>query len=177
MPSLRACFDRHGCDRGKRHGYERVYEPILKRYRDSMVKVLEIGVFKGAGIRAWSEYLTQCSITGFDTFQRIPKAEVDLGEAKRVTLIDGDSREPNFLYGNYDFIFDDGAHDPLSQSKTFSRMIEKLKPTGVYFIEDVDPKAEGYDALLLSLFGHDVKHHDLRKTNAHDSYVLEVRRT
>ena len=174
--TLRECFDKHGCDRGKRHGYERVYEPILSPYRDQMVKLLEIGVFRGCGIRAWSEYLTQCSITGFDTFQRIPKADVNLGEAKRVTLIDGDSREPNVLYGNYDFIFDDGAHDPLSQAKTFSRMIEKLKPTGVYFIEDVDPNLDGYANLLLALFGYDVKHHDLRKTNKHDSYILEIRK-
>ena len=176
MPSLRACFDRHGCDRGRRHGYERVYERLLKPYRDSMVKLLEIGVFKGAGIRAWSEYLPQSSITGYDTFQRVPKDKVNLGDAQRVTLLDGDSREPNHLYGNYDFIFDDGAHDPLSQCKTFWQMIGKLKPDGVYFIEDVNPKLDGYEALLLSLIGYDVKHHDLRKTNAIDSYILEIRK-
>ena len=176
MQSLRECFDRHGCDRGKRHGYERVYEPLLSHYRDQMVKLLEIGVFRGAGIRAWSDYLPEASITGFDTFQRIPKDKVNLGEAKRVTLIDGDSRELNFLFGHYDFIFDDGAHDPLSQAKTFSRMIEKLKPSGIYFIEDVDPAKSAYDNLLLSLFGFHVKHHDFRKTNKHDSYVLEIRK-
>jgi predicted O-methyltransferase YrrM len=141
-----------------------------------MLKLLEIGVLRGAGIRAWAEYLPQSSITGFDTFERVPKNKVNLGNAKRVTLIDGDSRDLNYLYGFYDFIFDDGAHDPISQAKTFSRMIEKLKPTGVYFIEDVNPKKEGYENLLLSLFGYDVKHHDLRKTNTCDSYILEVRK-
>lgn len=176
MRSLRDCFDRHGCDRGKRHGYETVYEPLLRPYRDSMVKLLEIGVFHGAGIRAWSDFLPESSITGYDTFQRVPKEKVNLGHAKRVTLLAGDSREPNVLFGNYDFIFDDGAHDPISHAKTFLRMIEKLKPAGVYFIEDVDPKKEGYDALILSLLGFSVKHHDLRKTHAQDSYILEVRR-
>ena len=38
--NLRQCFDKHGCDRGHRHGYDRVYEGIRPQ------RLLEVGVFK-----------------------------------------------------------------------------------------------------------------------------------
>jgi hypothetical protein len=37
---LRQIFDKHGCDKGKRHGYEKVYEPALSPMREQPITLL-----------------------------------------------------------------------------------------------------------------------------------------
>ena len=62
MPSLRAIFDRHHCDRGKRHSYERVYEPLFAPIRRKPLRILESGIYQGAGIAAWLEYFPRAVV-------------------------------------------------------------------------------------------------------------------
>jgi len=62
----------HGSDKGDVHSYLDVYEEILSPYRETAKNILEIGVFKGNGLRMWEFYFTgkvygiDCSETPLD---------------------------------------------------------------------------------------------------------------
>ena len=170
MPSLRACFDKHGCDRGKRHGYERVYEPLFAPLRRKPLRILEIGIFEGAGIAAWLEYFSRAVVHGIDTFQRVAPEHITILDDDGVFWWRQDSTAgvPTGMSGSYDLIFDDGAHDALSQRKT----LEHYRPLcrGMYFIEDVWQGKPGYAELLAAL-PEDAIHHKLK--GAVDSYIIQ----
>jgi len=175
--SLRQCFDLHGCDRGSaRHRYDQVYEPLFEPIRNEPLRILEIGVFRGAGVFSWLKYFPRAEVVGLDTFQRVPLMQVACGGNKRVRLVRGDSTKNDIVLGSFDLIFDDGAHDPVSQILTFAKCWPRLKPGGMYFIEDVDPARHDCIGLFSDLAAYGVQHHDRRLTGKHDSYILEVRK-
>lgn len=174
MPSLRECFDRHGCDRGSRHGYERIYEPLFEPLRNEPLRILEIGVFKGAGVAAWLEYFPKAYVTGIDTFQRIDVWDITAGNDPRALMIRHDSREKADFLGRYDLIFDDGNHHAAAQLLTFEAMKSHRNTGAMYFIEDVYPAKYDCTALFAKLPA-DAIHHDLRKGKRPDSYLVEVR--
>lgn len=167
--TLLECFERHGCDRGRQHGYDRVYSQLPPPAR-----MLEIGIWKGAGIAAWLDYWPQVHITGLDTFQRLPANQIAILRHPRVSWHQGDSRTFR-LPGPFDLIIDDGDHRVDAQRETFDNFHTALAPGGAYFIEDVRPGQPGYENLLDALEGYRVTHHDLRKGRAADSYLLEIR--
>ena len=180
---LRQCFDKYGCDRGtKRHRYDRIYEGIKPE------RILEIGIFEGAGIAAWLDYC-DAEIVCVDLFERCePPAILN---HPRVTWHRGDSTTIE-LSGQFDLIIDDGAHDPGSQRRTFENLFHLC--TGQYFIEDVWPldimtasernhwwiqkpeySMKKYQRLIDALSAHDLTRHDLRAGHAPDSYLFEIR--
>ena len=193
MTTLLECFDRHGCDRGYRHHYERLYEPILEPVRNEELVILEVGIYKGAGIAAFLDYLPNAIICGIDTFERIRPEEVLILQHERVAWKEGDSRTIDlpYCYG-FDFIFDDGGHQPLVQAETFKNLYPLLRPGGKYFIEDVwavdlmsakqvrnnawinrkEFLWERFETLYDTI--GEYKRHNLRKGGAGDSCILEI---
>jgi hypothetical protein len=183
--TLLQCFDRYACDRGsRRHRYDRVYEGLQPR------RILEIGVFRGAGVAAWLDY-TSAEIVCVDLFQRMAPEKIDVLNHPRVAWHRGDSKTIH-LTGTFDLIIDDGAHDPDSQRRTFENLHNLC--TGQYFIEDVWPLDEldsrqrkdpwiqkpeyamdKYLRLLNTVSAHDLTRHDLRHGFAPDSYLFEIR--
>ncbi|GAB5406582.1 MAG: hypothetical protein Aurels2KO_48130 [Aureliella sp.] len=200
MSDLRTIFDRHHCDRGHRHGYELIYEKLLRGRRHDELRILEIGVFEGRGIRSWLDYFANVSIAGIDTFERVPiKDLTELENNNGVSLLECNSTVPEdvarVLGGHtFDLIFDDGAHDPMSQRSTFQNLFPLLADDGHYFIEDVWPidhlgewqqseeyqrldpiefSAESYRALVKVVSEHSPLFHDVRKQHG-DSYIISV---
>ena len=107
-----------------------------------------------------------------------------------MTLIQGDSTTVE-IDGHFDIVIDDGAHDCVSQRKTFQNLIGCAD---WYFIEDVWPiglmtkrerqhpwlQKPGYSAvdyywLLDALKTYDKTFHDLRDRYFADTFVIEVR--
>lgn len=183
MPSLRQCFDHHGCDRGAWHSYERVYEPIFEPIRNEPLSILEIGIWRGAGIWAWLEYFPNAHVFGIDDFRRVPPAHIQVLKHERVSYYRADSTTlewrmddppPAWLVGPFDLIFDDGDHRADAQRETFENFHSALADGGRYFIEDVWPGKPGYEALLDTLDPFGSKHHDLRKGGRVDSYIIEI---
>ena len=183
--NLRECFDRHKCDRGGRHGYERVYEPLFSPIRERNLRILEIGIYKGAGISSWLDYFPNATIFGVDTFQRINWNSVAVLKNPRVQWAEMNTadnpewviRAANALEeigDNYDIIFDDGSHDSEAQRLTFLNFFPKLSPEGYYFIEDVFP--DNYDTRKLYEAVTPYKAHDLRTKEIRDSLILEIRK-
>lgn len=171
MPSLRDCFDKHGCDRGHRHGYERVYEPLFEPIRLGPLRILEIGIFRGAGIWAWLDYFPNAAICGLDTFQRVPPSRIEVLKHERTWYQTGDSRVLEVV-SYFDIIIDDGDHRADSQRETFLNVFPRLKPGGMYFIEDVWPGKPGYNDLIGAL-PDTAAHYDLRGGHSVDSYIIQ----
>lgn len=96
-----------------------------------------------------------------------------------------------------DVIIDDGAHWPKVNRTTLKRMFRLLRPGGSYFIEDVWPLnimsinelqhswlRQHSDKYLLEDYlnllkaceetGGEIIHHDLRKSGAPDSYLIQI---
>jgi len=187
--TLRECFDRHGCDKGIRHGYEAVYEPVFEPIRHEPFRLLEIGILRGESLCAWLDYFTKAEIVAIDTFGRISAEDVAVLENQRVTWHKHDSTEPIDL-GHFDFTIDDGFHRFPTQRMTF----ENFWPnTDRYFIEDVwsfdhltDEQRKhkwlrhwgytdkDYCELMLVLDQHNITYHDLRKGHQPDSFIYEI---
>jgi hypothetical protein len=147
MNKLREIFDRYGCDKGYRHGYERLYEPIFEPVRDGGIRILEVGVGKGASIMAWLDYFAHPGIVAIDTFERVDIEEVWAKTGGMASLIKADSTDrlqvgdfhDGGIHEPFSFIVDDGNHTPLAQLATLENLFPTLAPGGRYFIEDVWP--------------------------------------
>ena len=187
---LRDCFDRYDSDKGRRHEYERVYEPAFEPVRNEPLRILEVGVFGGASVNAWSDYFPNAEIVGVDLFTRVPIESIKVND--RVTLIKGNSTTVK-LDGRFDILIDDGAHDWATQAATF----KNLKPyADRYFVEDFWPldrmshkdrqhpwllrnrlkgfSEKDYREFVDLLDGFDVEYHDLRVGHFPDSFIVEI---
>jgi len=186
---MRECFDKHGCDKGVRHGYERAYEPIFEPLRHEPIRILEVGIWRGASLCAWLDYFTKAEIVAIDTFGRIQPEDIQVLCDPRIDWYRHDSTVPIDL-GHFDITIDDGFHRFPAQRMT----LENFKPrSDRYFIEDVWSldcmtdqerkhkwlKHKGYtDAeyreFLAALEPYEVKYHDLRAGYQPDSFIIEV---
>lgn len=151
--NLKEIFDKHQCDRGSiKHRYDIVYEKELNMYHKvPSVKMIEVGVFKGAGICSWLDYFPSNlkKIIGIDIFTRTDPHELGIyspDDSEKIRLIKEDSTTIDLsvhLSKNrrekFDIIIDDGMHSPESNARTFTNLVPYLKKSGVYFIEDVWP--------------------------------------
>lgn len=136
--TLLECFDKHGCDKGSgRHRYDRFYEPIFAPLRNDPVRVLEIGVFRGASVASWLNYFPHAEVIGVDTFERVPPDEIPALKDPRVSFWTCDSAALAPRITQVDILIDDGSHKPGAQLATFDRYWSLLKDGGRYFIEDV----------------------------------------
>ena len=62
---IRKLFDKYGCDKGRKHGYDVYYQKLFDSY-DKNINILEIGVFRGDSTLATHEYLEDATIYGVD---------------------------------------------------------------------------------------------------------------
>lgn len=144
--TLLECFDKYGCDKGSaRHRYDRFYEAIFEPIRNEPIRLLEIGIFRGASIAAWLDYFPNAQIIGVDTFERVPPAQINALNNPRVSYWACDSRFFAPKIEPVDFIIDDGSHDPSAQSATAYMYRPLLKHGGQYFIEDIKARPVGME--------------------------------
>jgi len=137
-------FRRHNCDKSNEaHCYTAYYESILNPHPSHL---LEIGMYEGASLKSWWEYLPDTEIYGVDDNAR------DVSDTLEPTLqlpsihhIFGDSLDSDTknkiqqMNSEFDIIIDDGSHYPKDQLQTFLNFFPLLKPNGIYVIEDIIP--------------------------------------
>ena len=152
IPSQAAWLGRRfPTDKGGWHDYLPAYDSIFASYRDQpALKVLEIGVKKGGSIALWREYFAaDAFIYGIDVLPIVPTFRRDAHI--KILVLDSRDRaalDTAFADLQFDIIVDDGLHDPDSQMQTFECLRHRLKPEGVYLIEDVyDLRTAQYEAL------------------------------
>ena len=119
------------------HSYTPYYHELFKDKKDSIKKVLEIGIQAGASLFMWRDYFPNAEIYGIDIqstkldFIRIHCFQYDQSDAKQLQ---------NFIDtvgGDFDLIIDDGSHRSDDQIFTANFLRKYLSPNGTYIIEDV----------------------------------------
>lgn len=153
--------DRYGSDKGStKHRYTELYHLLFNPLRRRAIRFLEMGLLIGGpemghdpgretadlpSIRMWLEYFPKAHVTGLDisdfswfshprfTFKRCDMdrrgniAEAFAGEAP------------------YDVILDDASHASHHQQFAFLELFPRLKPGGIYIIEDLRWQPEPYE--------------------------------
>jgi hypothetical protein len=117
------------------------YNEEFKKYQDKPIRLLEIGVYKGASLALWSKYFPQSVIVGLDIqdqrvekYQNLDRVAVGICDAYSLSpeLIDG--------MGNFDIIIDDGPHTIPTLQQCMELYLPILNDGGVMVLEDVqDP--------------------------------------
>lgn len=119
------------------HGYMEIYEPLFKSMKESK-KVLEIGVYHGESLNLLELNFPEAEIYGIDI-----EDKSHLNDEKIKTFIcNQESREDlkkviDSVGDDLDLIIDDGGHTMKQQQVSFGFLFSKLKPGGVYILEDL----------------------------------------
>jgi len=145
------------------HGYTLVYEAMFAPLRDKPLNLLEFGLCIGGpetggpasrevaaapSLELWQAYFPEAQIYGFDIsdfagFQndRFSFRQGDCGNTKDLAGI-GDWQV------KFDIIIDDASHASYHQLLTFQNCFDRLKPGGVYIIEDTHWQPTGIEGSL-----------------------------
>ena len=134
-----AKYGKRATDKHWVHQYTKVYDNLFKDLRNKRIKLLELGVLRGASLRLWHKAFPKGQIYGLDKnktmWQEMTK------DLDRVKVFVGMQEDNEFLkkvanHGQFDIIIDDCGHNPSQQLDTFFCLWGTLKPHGYYIIED-----------------------------------------
>jgi hypothetical protein len=128
---------KHGTDKSTYHLYMDVYEKHIKR--DSVKKLLEIGVQGGYSLMAWREWLPNDSLVHGWDIADVP--QVDGCLISKIDQVDKSQMESAINGQIYDVIIDDGGHTPELMETSFSFLFKYSK---IYIIEDLHAWWLGY---------------------------------
>ena len=121
---------KYGCDKfGAKHSYSRWYWDTFQDRRETIRKVVEIGVGEGASLYMWREFFPNATIYGADIEQR----RVFCDERIMVYLCDqrkdADVQQLIQHTGpDIDLLIDDGSHNAIDQVDTFLAAMPLLAP-------------------------------------------------
>ena len=140
--SLRDIFWAHrGALSDKWEQYIPIFESELCPHlaRGAPIVLLEIGVQNGGSLEIWRELLPPHSrVVGMDIDERCRQLklgagiELHIGDATQKAFVDSALGETCF-----DIIIDDGSHRSNDVIASFDILFERLKPGGIYVVEDL----------------------------------------
>lgn len=156
--------DKYGCgDKGSVHSYIEQYEWLLAPYRKPGTVLMEVGIALGHSIAMWREYLPKgATVIGVE-----PKIVFDGKQPQfnDTVLIECDGTKSELLERLkpywLDVVIDDASHMTNDQISTFSLLRHKMRPGGIYVIEDIlalDAELPRYKALHPNLQIIDNRH-------------------
>lgn len=121
------------------HNYTEVYSQYFAPLRNSAIKFLEIGIYKGHSVKLWEDYFQNGELHFID----YTLANVEYSSPRSKYHI-ADQSNPKDLAkviqttgGEFDLILDDGGHTMKQQIASFSFLFPHLKSGGLYIIEDL----------------------------------------
>lgn len=130
-------------DKWGRHFYTPHYQAHFSRFRLKKFNFLEIGVggyedpySGGNSLRMWRSYFPYAKIFSLDIYDKSPQEE------RRIKIFRGSQVDLDFLQsvcdraGEFDIIVDDGSHLNEHVITSFEFLFPKLKPGGIYVVED-----------------------------------------
>lgn len=162
-----------GCnDKGGIHTYLETYDRLFAPFRNGCT-MMEVGLAMGDSLKLWDEYFEKSDIYGIDISVVFEKPVYK----NRVTIIESDITKevhvPGKNYVTYDIIIDDGSHLEADQINTFNVMKHRVRPGGIYIIEDIlalDQNRHRFEAL------HDnCEIIDMRHTGRFDNVLILFR--
>lgn len=142
MESLTDLLVRHGhTDKHTKHTYNRLYEEWFAPFRHRPVNFLAVGTesYGGGDLLTFADYFASGTIYSLDHIDErfLPAVR----EHPRIKLITADAyanSTPALFDGiDFDIIVDDCVHNHQSQVRLANLFFGKLKPGGLYVIEDV----------------------------------------
>lgn len=147
---------KHGSDKSTWHNYARTYHTLFSEMRSRKIDIFEMGLgtnntslasnmgadgVPGASLRAWKEYFTLADIFGADIDRSI------LFQEERIATLWCDQTDPAAIEAMWesdalrgkkmDIIIDDGLHEYHANLAFFEASISRLKPDGIFVIEDL----------------------------------------
>ena len=159
---------------GPRHNYTVVYDRLFGPFRSEALSLFELGLgtnkpgapstmgpagVPGASLRAWREYFPNAQIHGADI-----DAEI-LFQEERIHTYWTDQRDPEAIRRlwqevgdvSFDIMIDDGLHEASANFRFLLESFGKLKPGGLYVIEDVQMRDRPVMASLVGCMKHAVR--------------------
>jgi len=150
--TIKEIFEETNTDKLWRHGYHRYYETQLAPYREiDGLRILEIGADSGISLGAWLKYFTKpAAVQGVaygvdadaakmtactlmpDQCEKL--AIYSLDQSDKAALADMSAKNPE----GWNIIIDDASHYPPHQIISFQNLWPKLRPGGLYVVEDIE---------------------------------------
>ena len=153
-------MEKYGSDKGNtqelhHHNYTRFYHSLFNAQANSNLRIFELGLGTndvnipsnmgkygkpGASLRGWSEYFPNSQIFGADIDRNILFQEPRINTYYCDQTDERSIREmwnKQDLNDNFDIIVEDGLHTFQANVCFFENSIHKLKPGGIYIIEDI----------------------------------------
>jgi hypothetical protein len=123
--------------------YFAVYRDVFGSLTSRPMRILEIGVLNGAGLRLWKRYFSQPGtvVVGIDIEPGCARFD---SPNEGICVRIGSQADPKFLqkiikeFGPFDLIIDDGSHRSSHMIASFNCLFaDGLKESGIYFVEDL----------------------------------------
>lgn len=165
ISGLDAIGQRNGTDKSStHHDYLRHYEACLHAQRTPIKALLEVGVYDGASLRMWQEFLPDATIIGLDID---PRCLAFANGNATVQMVDqSDVQQLSRMaaaHGPFDVVIDDGSHIWSHQILTFETLFPHVVSGGLYVIEDMDTS-----------YGDFATHYGQDSTMTAAQYVLKL---
>lgn len=122
----------------KWENYLDLYQPYLEQYVGKNASILEIGVQNGGHLQILRKYLDNANIYGIDITDDVCK--LDLGNGIKTFCFDATKKElinQNLKELTFDIVIEDASHISQDVITTFELMFSRVKPGGLYIIEDL----------------------------------------
>lgn len=135
------------------HNYSYFYHFILRKYKNQLAKLLEVGIgtnfedtpssmgatgVPGASLRGWREFLVDGHVYGADVDRRI------LFTSRSIDTFYVDQRDAGAIVQMWDqigqpleIVIDDGLHEYNANLNFFENSKAHVKPGGIFVLEDV----------------------------------------
>lgn len=138
-----AKFGSRATDKYWKHGYTYIYDRMFAELKQmNTLKILELGVQRGASLKLWQEAFPQAEVFGIDEKNRVREMFKD----DRIKVFEGNEKDTAFVekiakeYGPFHIIIDDCDHMPKSQMIAFKTLwphvCSNKNRGGIYVIED-----------------------------------------
>jgi hypothetical protein len=123
--------------------YFAVYRDVFGSLTSRPMRILEIGVLNGAGLRLWKRYFSHPDtvVVGIDIQPACARFD---SPNEGICVRIGSQADPKFLqkiikeFGPFDLIIDDGSHRSSHMIASFNCLFaDGLKESGIYFVEDL----------------------------------------
>lgn len=171
-------------DKGSNHTYIKNYYEKEFTDREGVRAFLEIGIFHGASLILWNDWFPNAIIDGIEysseyleewertkSGREFPRIKYNVADAYAVSNLYKDD--------HYDYIVDDGPHDPESQVLAIDLYLKKVKPGGKLIIEDI-PNDERFEQLEEAARSNDLecttKRFVFNIANRFDDMIFEITR-
>lgn len=162
-------------DKGTTHDYiDYYYDDVFTPYKETPIKLLEIGFFEGKSAKLWRNYFINGEIWVIDVYE---KSNNSIDGVNHL-WVDGYVQETLDMFENntFDFIIDDGPHTLDSQLFFVKNWYSKLKIGGKLIIEDIQSSDDLNSLInLMSELNYNYKIYDLvSNKNRYDDIIIDI---